>query len=151
MRNCSHKVSMIFALLTVTAFAAAGGQAKKVDARVETRVERIEAPVRYEFSRTVRTGRVVKAQDGRDGFVKRTYRITEKNGKSVKELVKEERREAEPTLMLMSRSGYQTSRGSFSRGKVLTMRATGYHSMVTGSGRTKLGMRARKKKEKELF
>ncbi|MGV3616929.1 MAG: 3D domain-containing protein [Fimbriimonas sp.] len=130
-------------LLTAIAGMAFAGEKPKIETQVETRVVKTKAPVRYEFSRTVRKGRLVKAQDGREGVIKKTFRITYKDGKPVdKELLKEERREPEAALFLMSRSGFQTSRGGFGRGKVLTMVATGYHSMVTGTGRTRLGMRA---------
>jgi len=143
MRNCSHKVSTCWALLTVATMAMAGGKSSKVESRVEVRSEKIPAEIRYEFSRTVRAGRLVKAQDGRDGSVKKTFRITYKDGKAVKkELVKEERKEAKPALFLMNRAGWQTSRGSFDRGKVLSMEATAYPANVTGSGRTCLGYRA---------
>lgn len=143
MRNCSQKVSTVGTLLLAFAGTAFGAKEAKTETQVETRVSKIKPEIRYEFSRTVRTGRLVKAQDGKEGFVKRIFRITYKNGKAVdKELLKEERREAEPTLFLMSRSGFQTSRSGFGRGKVLNMLATGYHAMVTGTGRTRLGYRA---------
>ncbi|AIE86864.1 putative cell wall shaping enzyme [Fimbriimonas ginsengisoli Gsoil 348] len=131
------------ALLTVATMAMAGSKGHKIETQLETHTDRIPAGVRYEFSRTVRPGRLVKAQDGREGVIKKTFRITYKDGKPVdKELVKEERRQPQPTLMLMSRSGWQTSRGSFGRGKVLDMVATGYYAMVCGTGRTRLGYRA---------
>jgi 3D (Asp-Asp-Asp) domain-containing protein len=131
----------LLSAVTVTTFGFEGPQKSRT--QVETRESKIDYPVRYEFSRSVRTGALVKAQEGQPGSVKRTYRVTYKNGKPVsKELLKEEKTEAVPALFLMSRSGFQTSRGSFNRGKVLTMSATGYHSMVTGTGRTRMGMRA---------
>ena len=143
MRNCSHKVSTVGALLFAIAGMAFAAKESKIETQVETRVTKIKAPVRYEFSRTVRSGRLVKAQDGREGVLKRTFRITYKDGKPVdKELLKEERTDPEPTLFLMSRAGWQTSRSGFGRGKVLTMVATGYHTMVTGTGRTRMGLRA---------
>lgn len=143
MRNCSQKVSIVLALLTVATMAMAGRKGQKIETQVETHTDRIPASVRYEFSRTVERGRLVKAQDGRDGFVKKTFRITYKDGKPVeKELLKSERQEAQPALMLMSRSGYQTSRGSFGRGRVMTMLATAYPAMVCGTGRTRTGTRA---------
>lgn len=143
MRNCSHKVSTVWALLTVATMAMAGGQGSKTKTQVETRTEKIPAGARYEFSRTVRAGRLVKAQDGREGSIKRTFRITYKNGKAVgKELLKEERTEPTPALFWMSRAGWQTSRGAFGRGKVMTMVATAYPAMVTGTGRTRMGYRA---------
>jgi len=143
MRNCSQKVSIVLALISAATMAIAGREEPKIETQVETRVVKVKPGVRYEFSRTVRAGRLVKAQDGREGLVKKTFRITYKDGKPVqRELLKEERQEAQPAVMLMSRSGFQTSRGSFSRARVLTLRATGYHTMVTGTGRTRLGMRA---------
>jgi 3D (Asp-Asp-Asp) domain-containing protein len=143
MRNCSQKVSTVGTLLLAFAGTAFGAKEAKTETQVETRVSKIKPEIRYEFSRTVRAGRLVKAQDGKEGFIKRIFRITYKNGKAVdKELLKEERREAQPALFLMSRSGFQTSRSGFGRGKVMSMLATGYHSMVTGTGRTRLGYRA---------
>lgn len=143
MRNCSHKVSTVGTLLLAVAGTAFGAKESKIETQIETRVQKIKPEVRYEFSRTVRSGRLVKAQDGREGVVKRTFRITYKDGQPVdKELLKEERRAPEATLFLMSRSGFQTSRGGFGRGKVLSMLATGYHAMVTGTGRTRMGYRA---------
>jgi len=123
--------------------AMAGGKSSKIESRVEIRTAKIPAEVRYEFSRTVRAGRLVKAQDGREGSITKTYRITYKDGVPVKkDLVKEERKEAKPVLFYMNRAGWQTSRGSFDRGKVLTMEATAYPANVTGTGRTRLGYRA---------
>lgn len=143
MRNCSHKVSTVWALLTVATMAMAGGKGSKIEYRTETRTAKIAPGVRYEFSRTVRAGRLVKAQDGREGLDKKTFRITYRDGQPVgKELIKEERKEAQPALFLMNRAGWQTSRGSFGRGKVMTMLATAYPAMVTGTGRTRMGYRA---------
>src|SRR6185436_2335045 len=80
-----------------------------------------------QFSREVGRGRLVKAQDGKPGTVKRTYRIILRDGKPVgKELIKEERSEAANTTYLMGRDGYPTSRGSWSRSKVIDMVATAY-------------------------
>lgn len=143
MRNCSHWVGSLLALTVVATTAMANGKGQKVEVQVETHTDRIPAGVRYEFSRTVRAGRLVKAQDGRDGFDKKTLRITYHDGKAVgTELLKENRQEAQPTLFLMSRAGWQTSRGGFNRGKVLSMVATAYPAMCTGTGITKLGYRA---------
>jgi len=143
MRNCSQKVGSVLALTTVATMALAGGKGQKIDIQVETHTDRIPAGIRYEFSRTVRPGRLVKAQDGREGIDKKTFRITYHDGKPVgKELLKEELSEAQPTLFLMSRAGWQTSRGGFTRGRVLSMNATAYPAMVTGTGRTALGYRA---------
>jgi len=147
MRNCSQKVSMFLACFALATIANAV-QESKTESQVETKTVKIPAGVRYEFSRTVRPGGLVKAQDGREGTIKRVFRITYKDGKPVdKELLKEERSNPEPTLFLMSRRGFNTSRGAFHRGKVLTMSATAYDpSPATigpgATGRTRMGYRA---------
>lgn len=143
MRNCSHSVSTVGAILLAAQVAQAKQESPKIETQLETRVQKIKAPVQYEFSRTVRPGRLVKTQDGREGILKKVFRITYKDHKPVgKELVKVERQEPRPSLFLMSRAGFHTSRGGFSRGSVMTMLATAYPAMVTGTGRTKLGYRA---------
>ncbi len=143
MRNCLQKVGSVLTLATVATMATAARHGQQIDTRMETQTDRIPAGFRYEFSRTVRPGGLLKSQTGHDGFDKRTYRVELRDGKPVgKELIKEEREEAQPTLYLMSRAGWQTSRGGFNRGHVLHMVATAYPAMVTGSGRTRLGYRA---------
>ncbi len=109
---------------------AIGQEVKEVVApKTETKVESksIPAGVVYQFSRLVGPGRLIKAKKGSPGYVKRTYRVVYKGGKPVgRELLKEERREPEQELILMGRSGYRPSRGSFKRSKVLIMSATAY-------------------------
>jgi 3D (Asp-Asp-Asp) domain-containing protein len=147
MRNCSRRVSMILALV-LALFGVAMAEQGKLETRVETRSEVIQAPIRYEFSRTVGRGRLVKAQDGRQGQIRRTYRVTFRDGKPVsKELLKEERTEPEPALFLMSRQGFETSRSSFGRARVLEMTSTAYDPSPQtigrgATGRTKMGYRA---------
>lgn len=142
MRNCSLTVSTVGVLLTVAQIGLAG-QGPLIETQVEVRVHKVPAPTRYEFSRTVRPGGIVKASDGKDGAILKSYRVTYKDHEPVGlEFIKEEKREAVPTLYLVNRSGYPTSRGGFGRGRILSMVATGYSAMVTGTGRTKMGMRA---------
>lgn len=143
MRNCSHKVSAVTVLACTFAVSAYAQKAPKIETQVETRISKVEFPVKYQFSRTVRTGRLVKAQEGRDGFLKRTFRVTYKDGKPVNaELLKVEKRAPVPKVLLMSRAGFKTDRSGFARGNVIDMVATAYSAMVTGTGRTKLGYRA---------
>lgn len=144
MRNCSQRVSQILLLLGVfTAFAVAQ---EKIETHVETRATKVAPGIRYEFSRTVGRGRLMKVQEGQEGSVTQTYRVTFKNGKAVgKTLLKEERIEAQPTLYLMGYGGFNVSRGAFARKKVLTMSATAYDpSPATigrgATGRTAMGM-----------
>lgn len=144
MRNCSQKVSQILCALAILT-GVASAQAKIVT-QVESRAKTIQPTVKYEFSRTVGRGRLMKVQDGQPGSVKQTYRITYKNGKPVaKTLIKEERTEATNTVYAMGYGGYTQSRGAFSRTKVITMSATAYDpSPATigrgATGRTALGM-----------
>lgn len=142
MRNCSLIVSTVAVLMAIAQVGVAK-QGPLIETQVEVRVHKIPAPVRYEFSRNVRPGGIIKASDGKDGAILKSFRVTYKDHEPVGlKLLKEERREPVPKLYLVSRSGFQTSRGGFGRGQVLNMVATGYSAMVTGTGRTKMGMRA---------
>ncbi|HRJ26163.1 MAG TPA: 3D domain-containing protein [Fimbriimonadaceae bacterium] len=122
---------------------------ERPEIRTETKVERTAIPfdVKYEVSRTVGRGRVVKKQDGQPGEVRRIYQITILgNGKSKRELLRTERTEPKPAIFHMGRSGFQTSRSSFARGRVLTVQSTAY-TPCAGRGaaatfRTKTGRRA---------
>ena len=149
MRNCSQRVS-VFALCLLLSFGAqagVGSDENKIE-RVETLVESktIPSSVQYEFSRTVGPGRLKKVQEGKPGVVRRTYQILYREGTRVgKEFLKEERIEPVATVFYMGRAGYQSSRGSFARGRVLTMEATAYDPSPQtigpgATGRTRTGM-----------
>jgi 3D (Asp-Asp-Asp) domain-containing protein len=117
---------------------------------VEVRIEKKEIPstVKYQFSRLVGPGRIQLATNGKPGLVTRTYQLTQDTGKPVvKKLIKEERIEPVPTLFLMGKSGYPTSRSSFGRGRVMVMDATAYDPSPATIGRgatgyTAMGLRA---------
>jgi len=144
MRNCSQRVSMFLAC-TALAMTAYAGQESKTETRVEVRTTTIPTTVRYEFNRSVRTGAIKKVKDGRDGVLKRTFEVTYVDGKpSEYKLLDQERTEPVPTLYHISRTGFQTSRGSFTRGKVLTMNASAYDPYPPGGykGLTKMGYKA---------
>jgi 3D (Asp-Asp-Asp) domain-containing protein len=147
MRNCSQKVSMFIAVLCIASIANAAGRRENKEL-VEVKSTPIKAAIRYEFSRSVRAGQLVKAQEGHDGVLKRTYKVEYENGRRVKaELANEERVEAVPTLYLMNRSGFSVSRGSYIRSKLLVMKATAYDpSPATigphATGRTRTGRKA---------
>lgn len=143
MRNCSQKVGSVLALMTVLGISMAGGKRQREVVQMETHTDKIPSGVHYEFSRTVRAGALVKGQSGREGSIKRTFRLTYRNGRVVdKQLLGVERSNPEDSVFYMGRSGWRTDRGSFNRGRVLDMVATAYPAMVTGSGRTRLGYRA---------
>ncbi len=147
MRNCSQKVSMFIAALCAASIASTAGKRENKEL-VEVQSTPIKTAIRYEFSRSVRAGQLVKAQEGHDGVLKRTYKVVYENGHRVKsQLVDEERVEPVPTLYLINRSGFSTSRGSFTRSKVLVMKATAYDpSPATigphATGKTCTGMHA---------
>ncbi len=128
MRNCSQSVSIVLALAAVSVFAYGGQTGKtKLNSVVRTEIVSIRPPVRFEFDSSVGAGRLVKQDRGEAGYVRRTYRVALRNGKTVgKSLLKEERRYPEPVVFHMGRSGYVASRGSYVRHKVLEMSATGY-------------------------
>ncbi len=149
MRNCSRRVSASIALcacvLGVTAFAEG-----KDESRVETRVvtKKIPHDVKYEFSRLLGPGRLIKARDGQDGELREIYRVFITDGKVVgKELVATEKKAPVDALFHMGKAGFSTSRGSFSRHKVLEMEATAYDPSPRtigpkATGRTYTGMKA---------
>lgn len=147
MRNCSLSVSICLLFFALAGFATA---TKKQDDTKdwETKVVKKALPphVVYQFSREVGRGRLVKAQTGKPGAVKLTYRIISRDGKPVgKELIKEERSEPTNTIYLMGRSGYPSSRGSFDRGRVITMHASAYTNSPyenAGTGLTAMGLPA---------
>ncbi len=147
MRNCSHKVSMALMMSAIAGTALAGGK-RQTEIQVETHTTKVRAGIRYEFSRNLRPGSLVKAHEGIDGSVKKAYRVTYVDGKSVStELLKEETKEAQPTTFYMGRGGFNSDRGSFSRKLVLDMVATAYDPSPRcngrgNAGRTRTGRRA---------
>lgn len=114
------------AALTTFAHAGKGRQdANRTEYKTESSVLAFET--KYEFSRTVGQGRLVKTREGKDGVVRKTYKVTFKDGKPVgKVLVGTQRVEPTHELYLMGKQGFNTSRGGYVRGKVMTMEATAY-------------------------
>lgn len=136
MRNCSLSVSMGLLFFAFASIAFAG---KKQDdtKKGAIKVEKgsIQPGVTYRFDREVGRGRLVKAQEGKPGTVKRTYKVIYRDGKPVgKELIKEERSVAKDETFLMGKAGYPTSRGSWSRTRVLDMVATAYTNSPSENG-----------------
>lgn len=148
MRDCAIKAWAVGLALAIGTIAAGAPSAPKP--KTETRVERKEIPyeVRYEFSRAVGAGRLVKVQDGKPGELVRVFRIERKeNGAVEKKLVREQRVEPIPAVYHMGRAGYVASRGAFVRGRVLEMEATAYDPSPQtigpgATGRTATGIRA---------
>lgn len=149
MRNCSLRVSLTLIMFVCALGAYAGGKGREV-CRIETRSVSKEIPfeVQYQFSRLVGPGRCIKVQNGEMGSVTQTYQLRYVQGQLVgKELVDTEKVAPKPAVYYMGKPGISTSRGSFSRSKVLTMQASAYDpSPATigrgATGRTATGRRA---------
>jgi 3D (Asp-Asp-Asp) domain-containing protein len=149
MRNCSLRVSLTLMMFVCALGAYAGGKGREI-CRVETRSVSKEIPfeVQYKFSRLVGPGRCIKVQNGEAGSVIQTYQLRYVDGQLVgKELVDTEKVAAKPAVYYMGKHGIQTSRGSFSRSKILNMKASAYDpSPATigrgATGRTATGRRA---------
>jgi 3D (Asp-Asp-Asp) domain-containing protein len=137
MRNYSQKVSITILGLTFAMIAIAGtGNNEVTESVTETSV--IKADVVYEFSRTVGLGRIVKAQEGKNGSVKKVYKVTKVDGKVVsKDLVREEKVPATNTTFHIGKGGYQTSRGSgsFRNVRTVKMRASAYEPGPQSNGK----------------
>lgn len=125
------------------------GQDGQPNMRTETKVEVKEIPyqVQYVTSRTVGKGRIVKAVEGKVGHITKTYKVTYEGDKLLKkELVDTAREEPVNTVFNIGTQGYAGSRGSYVRGKVLTLEATAYDPSAGrgryATGRTATGMRA---------
>jgi len=139
-------VGMFITLIGV-ATAAFGSGETKISKVVEVRTSRIPAGIHYDLTRTVRAGRIIKAETGQDGVLRQTFEVTYNNQRPVsKRLIDQDRVAAKPTKFLIGQGGYGPSRGAFVRAKVMEMSATGYDPGVQSNGpnagRTRTGMRA---------
>jgi 3D (Asp-Asp-Asp) domain-containing protein len=132
----------VVAILGVAAYAA-----DNVIQKVESKP--IPHKTIYQVSREVAGGRMVTRVKGVDGEVRTTYQVTTKDGQVVsKKALFSTRTEPVDKLVLIGRQGVQTSRGSYTRGKVkvLTMTATAYdtspQTLPGSSGLTATGIPA---------
>jgi 3D (Asp-Asp-Asp) domain-containing protein len=156
MRNCSQRVSIFSALIGMTSIATSSfissdalanrqEEIKESETHTVTETKVLKSDTVCEFSRSVGLGRMVKFSDGKDGSITRVFKLISKDGKQVKELIREERIDAKPTIIHLGKGGYSPSRGSFSRTKTLTMRASAYdpgpQSNGKWAGTTALGIR----------
>ena len=143
MRNCSLIVSIGLLFCASAPVAVAGKQQANTKNR-DIQVEKgsIQPKVTYKFSEDVSRGHLVKDHDGKPGSIKRTYKVVERNGRSERVLIKEECSLPRDSTYLMSRGGYPSSRGSFTRARVIDMVATAYTDSPSengGSTRARLG------------
>lgn len=104
----------------------------------------IPSEVRYVFNRDIAQGRLKKTSQGEDGeklVVTEQVRNGQKlvSSKTHEDII----REAKPTIIEMGKTGFQTSRGAFSRSKVMTVEATAYTPYDGSStGHTATGRKA---------
>lgn len=119
--------------------------------KTETKIvsKKLPSQVIYQFDRSVGKGRIVKARQGKEGFVKETFEIkTDENGRRIsRNLLQTERVEPVNTIYHMGRVGHTTSRSSFGRSRVMTVDSTAYDPSA-GRGknatfRTATGLRAK--------
>ena len=150
MRNCSPKVSALLLLTAIASVATAAGTGEKQEG-TELRVEKktLQPGVRYEFSRDMPAGKLIKKSNGIPGTSETTYRVIFEDGKPVrKELLLEKRTDAEPAVFVMGQGNYHASRGSYVRAQVIDVVATAYDTGAEENdgvpGRTKSGLRAAK-------
>lgn len=136
-------VFFVFGVWTVASGAFAFEKTDPANKRVvQTVVKTIPSEIKYEFSRTVGPGRLVKVQDGEPGKLVKFIQISYQNGKPVRsQVLKVDRTEPKPTIFHMGKSSVATSRGSFTRGKVVTMSASAYDPSA-GRGRYATGITA---------
>lgn len=108
-------------------------ETKELKDSKDTKVVSTPVPfeTQYVFSRDVGAGRIVRSQEGKNGSVKKIYKLirNEKGDVVKKELISTEKIPATPQINKIGKSGWSTSRGSFSGRKVMTMNSTSYMPM----------------------
>lgn len=110
---------------------------------VKTEIREIPYEVVYRFDRALGPGRMEKVQFGVNGYVKSTIKYTKRNGKLVDpKLIDKEVVEQVPAVFAIGQAGWETSRGSYERVKIMTMQSTGY-TRFENTNRTAMGLPAK--------
>ena len=137
----------IIALLGLAVILPAAGlpQAKTVyTSKLES--EKIAYRVVYKFTRTLAPGRMKKVQNGENGLLIRMVQYAARGAETVRlKTLWETRKEPVDAVIQIGKGGYQTTRGSFIRKKILELEATAYCAGAccgTGSGITSIGLKA---------
>ena len=135
----------MMALLLGIAQAAQQSSEEKIEKRTESK--KIPFVVKYEVSRDLGPGRILKVSDGKSGEILESYAVRTVNGRVVgRELLSKKTIAPVHAVFRVGAAGYQASRGGFSRTALKDMVATGYdtsqQTIPGGSGRTATGMRA---------
>lgn len=111
--------------------------------KTETKV--IEPKTIYEFSRGVGVGRMVPKTKGKPGSHSTVFEVITKGKKVIsKKPLYSKKVDAVDEVIVVGKGGYQTSRGSFTGTKVLTMNASAYDPYPAGGngGYTATGAKA---------
>lgn len=109
--------------------------------------EPIRAQTRVQSTRGLRPGFTMIRQDPEDGLKELTWRVTLRDGKVTERELLGVRvlKPVQDKIIVVGGGAKLPSRGGyFSGSRTLTMKASGYPAMVTGTGRTYLGWKARK-------
>ena len=113
-----------------------------------TRTETIPAQTQVRSTRRLRRGHTMISQHPKPGLKEVTYTVTLRDGEVAKRQVTGTKVVRAPKHKILLVGGKETqlaSRGGYFGGRrTMNMVATGYPAMVTGTGRTYLGLRARK-------
>lgn len=113
-----------------------------------TVTQRIPAGTQVRPTRRLRAGITLIQQHPEDGLKEMVYQVTTRNGEVLSRQLLTSRvvRAPKDKIILVGGNGTRlpSRTGYFTGHRVLTMVASGYPAMVTGTGRTYLGMRARR-------
>jgi 3D (Asp-Asp-Asp) domain-containing protein len=110
---------------------------------VKSEVTELPYKVEYQFDRSLGPGRMEKVRNGVDGFIQKTVQYTQRNGKLVEpKLIGTERVEPVSAVINIGQAGWETTRGSYERVKIMNMQSTGY-TRFENTNRTALGLPAK--------
>lgn len=143
MRNLFATWMLLLVVVVLHPVAAFAQDQEEIKTKTKVAEKTIPYEVKYVFNRDLRPGVVKKVTDGVNGKITWTLKQYIQDGKVVKEERQEDIVEPKPAVFHMGRSGFSTSRGSFTRGKVVTMESTAYlPTDGSGHGITASGRRA---------
>jgi 3D (Asp-Asp-Asp) domain-containing protein len=109
---------------------------------VKTETKVIPYTVTYQFDRSLGPGRMEKVRNGINGSITRTIQYVQRDGKLVEpKVISTEKIEMVPAVINIGEAGWETSRGSYERVKVMTMKSSGY-TRFENTNRTALGLPA---------
>ncbi|MDQ2985846.1 MAG: 3D domain-containing protein [Armatimonadota bacterium] len=110
---------------------------------IKTEVKEIPYEVLYRFDRALGPGRMEKVRFGENGYLKKTVQYTKRDGKLVDpKLIDQEQVDPKPAVFAIGQAGWESTRGSYGRVRVLTMKSTGY-TRFENTNRTAMGLPAK--------